>query len=102
MEKSKYVVFNSKKNCYWVDKTKITGDINKASKYNSLEEVVKNVPIFLDWNIDYNIYKIKGDKMIELVEDKKWMRIHFHFSENEPDKKNELYKNESTIIIEKI
>jgi hypothetical protein len=99
MEKSKYVVYNNINCCYWVNKKEITRDFNKSSKFDSIEEVIKNVPIFFDWNEDYNIYEYKGDKLIKIIDDNKWIKIHFQFRENEPDRYNQLYKKESTIII---
>jgi hypothetical protein len=65
---------------YYVDEGAATLRLENAKKFNSIEDIVKSVPIMKDWNWDYKVYlQIEGN--IILVPEKKWVKINTQFKE---------------------
>lgn len=89
---------------FYVSEGKATYSLENAKKIDSLEELVRTIPIMKDWNWDYKVYVITKIKLsppilgithydgLKLVSEKKWIKIYNNWKTNNPDEYNELYK----------
>jgi hypothetical protein len=97
----KHYVLKEDNNSYYVSEGVGTRDYEKAKTFNSLEEIIKTVPIMKDWNWDYKVYSVSEIKFNigeithydeqKLVDEKKWMTIYKKWKVENPEEYDALY-----------
>ena len=91
MEKQIFLL--SRKGNYYISEGKSTYVFEEASKYSSVDEMIRKVPIMKDWNWDYSVYSIDSEGNRHLIQDDIWMEVYYSFEENEPEEYKKLYDN---------
>lgn len=75
---------------YYISDGKASFTIERARKFQSLDEIIKTIPIMKDYNWDYVVYKMIDGK-VERVPDKIWMDMFYKWKEENPKEYSELY-----------
>jgi hypothetical protein len=66
----------------YVSEHENTNDVDKATKYPSLEEMLLTVPIMKDWNWDFCVYEYnKENRHQKLIKEDIWMPMYRKFKE---------------------
>ena len=76
---------------YYVSEGRASFTFEKAKKFQSLDEIIKTIPIMKDWNWDYVIYKMINGKN-ERIPDRIWMNLFDKWQEENPEEYDKIYK----------
>lgn len=91
MEKQIFLL--SRKGNYYISEGESTYTFEEATRYSSINEMIRKVPIMKDWNWDYGVYTIDSEDNREFIKDNIWMDEYYDFKENEPKQYKKLYNS---------
>jgi len=79
---------------YYVSEGEATYNFDKALRIETLEKLIKTIPIMKDWNWGYVVYEVLDGKT-KKVEDKVWASVYFKWKEENPKEWEKLYGTSS-------
>lgn len=87
---TEYFVLKDDRGRYYIGEGVATTKLKDATKYNSIMEVITSVPIYRDYNYDYNLYKVLGEETVKIPE-LEWAPLCSEWENNNPEKYDALY-----------
>lgn len=92
---TEYFVLKDDRDRYYIREGAATTNIDNATKFNSIMDLITSVPIYRDYNYDYSLYKIHEGETIKIPE-LEWAPLYREWESNNPEKYEALY-DRSTI-----